>query len=140
MNTLSFRTVNHIKSYPPTYQVFFSYLLNNLRYIFYLVPLHHLANVNLSYFLNTLSDLSYLPFSCTGVVHAFFTLHLYVFTRLQKVSLFILFFSNSTYTQSGYFLIFFIPFFLCSSKNLLSVFIIGVVAALSGDHPRLTLV
>src|SRR5699024_242134 len=94
----------------------------------------------LSYFLYTLSDLSYFPFSCTGVVHAFFTLHLYVFTRLQKVSLFMLFFFNSSYTQSGYFLIFFIPFFLCSSKNFLSVFIIVVVAALSCDPPFFTLV
>src|SRR5699024_9637388 len=111
MNTLSFRTVNHIKSYPPTYQVFFSYFLNNLRYIFYLVLLHHLANANLSYFLNTCSDLSYLPFSCTGVVHAFFTLHFYVFTLLQKVSLVMLFFFNSSYTQSGYLRFFFIPFF-----------------------------
>src|SRR5699024_8658410 len=84
----------------------------------------------LSYFLYTLSDLSYLPFSCTGVVHAFFTLHLYVFTRLQKVSLFMLFFFNSSFIQSVCLRFFFIPFLRCSSKNFLSVFIISFVAAL----------
>src|SRR5699024_11708846 len=67
------------------------------------------------------SDLSYLPFSCTGVVHAFSKLHLYLFTRSQKVSLFILFLFNSSYTQSGYFLFFLIAFLRCSSNNLLSV-------------------
>src|SRR5699024_10625296 len=36
--TLSFRTVNHIKSYLLTYLVFSSFLLSNLRYIFYLIP------------------------------------------------------------------------------------------------------
>src|SRR5699024_8005346 len=38
-HTLSFRRVNHIKSCPPIYLVYVSYLPGNLRCISYLVPL-----------------------------------------------------------------------------------------------------